>query len=507
MSVPYHSPMSFWLMPSDEFNEWRAQNDLPLLRKFFISRLPHFQEWLDQFKIDAELFCRVVPTGALFIGSGAKLAVREEIANEHNTFYRHRNVTRAQFEQRCRDLRQPVPPVLEFEPYFSWAKERLGRDRFFPLDTSNEARIDEFVYNRWISHRLADKSRASLLGDFEVLKLGGVTLNERIYMGGRNLDFADLDYLIIKDKWHGPGSVEINFSSCRQMVFSETLLHHFEFRGCELDRLQCVKSDLHNFKFIECTGNHPAFTDSHLSKIAILRGAFFPEFDRCDLKDVLYKPAPTRSPAAVSDEYRRLRLAAQGAGKRYEASRYYYLERKYERKALSSPYAENPTLFPITGNSGKVSSVVQRWWKREIPASKMARDILAVLFFHLRIWTSPRCLPRAVGYKLRYIASLFEEIVWGYGERPLRIFTTALSLIGFYATVYYFLAPQTTMGMSSAEHLINAVYFSVITFTTVGFGDILPKTPDLKLICASEALFGCFTMGLVVAGFSNKSRY
>ena len=84
--------------------------------------------------------------------------------------------------------------------------------------------------------------------------------------------------------------------------------------------------------------------------------------------------------------------------------------------------------------------------------------------------------------------------------------------IGCYAAAYYFLAPQTSMGangaeMSHVEHLVNAVYFSVITFTTVGFGDILPKTPDLKLIYASEALFGCFTMGLVVAGFSNKSRY
>jgi hypothetical protein len=507
MSISYHSPMSFWLMPSDEFNEWRAQNDLPQLRKFFLQRLPHFQEWLDTFKIDEKLFCRVVPTGAMFTGPKTKLLVKEGFASEKNSFYRHRNITRAQLEQQCLSLGQPIPPFIEFEPYFAWAKRALGRDRYFRLDASNDSRIESFIFNRWIAHKLPDKSRAVLLGDFEVLKLGGVTLNERIYLGGRNLDFADLDYLVVKDKWHGPGAVEINFSSCRYMVFSETLLHHFEFRQCDLDRLSCVKSDLNNFKFIECTGKQPEFNDSRLSRVTFHKGTLFPDFSRCDLKDIVYKPGPGRSPAAVSDEYRRLRMAAQSAGKRHEAAQYYYLERKYERQALASPYSENPAMFPAKGYNGRIPDVARRWWKGEISAGRAVADWLSIIQFHIGVWTNPRLFPKALGFKMKYIASLIEEIVWGYGERPLRIFMTAFTLIAFYATVYYFFAPELSMDASSAVHLVNSVYFSIITFTTVGFGDILPKTPHMKLVCATEALFGCFTMGLVVAGFSNKSRY
>ncbi|TAL33690.1 MAG: hypothetical protein EPN97_09215 [Alphaproteobacteria bacterium] len=507
MSVPYYSPMSFWLMPNEEFNEWRAQNDLPLLREFFIARLPRFKDWLDEFGIDAELFCRIVPTGALFTGSGRKLLAREEIACEKHSFFRLRKMTRGQFEQRCRELGQAVPPVLEFEPYFDWAKKRLGRERYFRLDASNDSRIDNFIFNRWTQHKIPEKSRASLLGDFETLKLGGVTLNERIYLGGRNLDFADLDHLVVKDRWHGPGAVEINYSSCRHMVFAETLLHHFEFRQCDMDRLTCQKSDLHNFKFVECTGKQPEFSDSRLSKVSFLKGTLFPDFTACEMEDITYKPRRGRSPAAVSDEYRRLRSAAQGAGKRFEASKYYYLERKFERRSLASPYAENPALFPVGGNSGRLPDVAARWWKGEISGAQALKDAGEIFLFRLRVWTSPKLMPRALGFKLRCLGALLEEIVWGYGERPLRIFATALCLIAFYAAVYYFYASELSMDPSQATRLVNSIYLSVITFTTVGYGDITPKTEHMKLICATEALFGCFTMGLVVAGFSNKSRY
>lgn len=507
MSVPYYSPMSFWLMPSDEFNEWRAQNDLPLLREFFIARLPHFREWLDEFGIDADLFCRIIPTGTLFTGRGRKIVVREEIANERNTFYRHRKLTREQFEKKYRDTGQAVPAFVEFEPYFSWAKKKLGRDRYFKLDASNDSRIDNFLFNRWTSHRIPEKSRASLLGDFETLKLGGVTLNERVYLGGRNLDFTDLDHLVVRDKWHGPGAVEINFSSCRHMVFAETLLHHFDFRHCDMDRLSCLKSDLHNFNFVECSGKQPEFADSRLSKVSFVKGTLFPDFSSCDLKDIIYKPRKGRSPAAVSDEYRRLRAIAQSAGKRYEASKYYYLERKYERMALSSPYAENPAMFPISGNNGRMPEVAARWWKGEISGGKAMRDVLDIFLFRLRVWTSPRLLPKALGFKLRYVGSLIEEIVWGYGERPVRIFMMAFCLIAFYTAVYYLYAGELSIDPANAARLVNSLYLSVITFTTVGYGDITPKTDHMKLICATEALFGCFTMGLVVAGFSNKSRY
>jgi hypothetical protein len=44
----------------------------------------------------------------------------------------------------------------------------------------------------------------------------------------------------------------------------------------------------------------------------------------------------------------------------------------------------------------------------------------------------------------------------------------------------------------------SALYFSVITFTTTGYGDYHPREPD-RLIAASEALVGYIFFGLFVS--------
>ena len=43
----------------------------------------------------------------------------------------------------------------------------------------------------------------------------------------------------------------------------------------------------------------------------------------------------------------------------------------------------------------------------------------------------------------------------------------------------------------------NSVYFSIVTFTTLGYGDCKPM-PELRLVCASEAVVGYTYLGLFV---------
>ena len=59
----------------------------------------------------------------------------------------------------------------------------------------------------------------------------------------------------------------------------------------------------------------------------------------------------------------------------------------------------------------------------------------------------------------------------------------------------------------AGSNILDAAYFSAVTFTTVGFGDVLPKSELIKVASASEALLGVLLIGLSVAGFSNRSRY
>jgi len=51
---------------------------------------------------------------------------------------------------------------------------------------------------------------------------------------------------------------------------------------------------------------------------------------------------------------------------------------------------------------------------------------------------------------------------------------------------------------------LNSCYFSIVTFTTLGYGDLTP-TGGLKVIAAFEALFVAITMGFLVAGLTKNS--
>jgi hypothetical protein len=56
MSVPLFGVQSLWEKTPDAFNEWRAENDLPILYEYFLERLPAFKEWAAEFDIDQPTF-------------------------------------------------------------------------------------------------------------------------------------------------------------------------------------------------------------------------------------------------------------------------------------------------------------------------------------------------------------------------------------------------------------------------------------------------------------------
>ncbi len=64
---------------------------------------------------------------------------------------------------------------------------------------------------------------------------------------------------------------------------------------------------------------------------------------------------------------------------------------------------------------------------------------------------------------------------------------------------------------SFEERLQSFIYFSFITLTTLGYGDITPQTPGAGALCQAEAIVGQFYIALLVArlvsmyGFEKKS--
>ena len=101
---------------------------------------------------------------------------------------------------------------------------------------------------------------------------------------------------------------------------------------------------------------------------------------------------------------------------------------------------------------------------------------------------------------------LFARCIFGYGERLLRPVFTALFVILCCSVIYTFGGVVTT-GAGGTSRVVDdfftALYFSIVTFTTLGYGDFSPSG-GLRFVAAAEAFFGAALMALFVVSLARK---
>ncbi|WP_404340449.1 ion channel [Pseudoalteromonas mariniglutinosa] len=105
------------------------------------------------------------------------------------------------------------------------------------------------------------------------------------------------------------------------------------------------------------------------------------------------------------------------------------------------------------------------------------------------------------------------DLLCGYGEKPEHVIRFSLSLIICCAIGYFLFGVsyndtllQLDLDATFTDNLsafLNSFYFSVVTFTTLGYGDITPVGIS-RLIAAIEAFCGSFSLALFVVVFVKR---
>ncbi|ANI81888.1 potassium channel family protein [Kosakonia oryzae] len=130
-------------------------------------------------------------------------------------------------------------------------------------------------------------------------------------------------------------------------------------------------------------------------------------------------------------------------------------------------------------------------------------------------------MKEALGYNLNYklkvkkitpIQFLYEKIIdkinkitTGYGLKLSRILLFVLVSILLFSLLNFCFREDFHNGNNpNANSFVDAIYFTCVTITTLGYGDITPTSITTKIIIIFESLFGFLFLSLFVSAFINK---
>ncbi len=107
---------------------------------------------------------------------------------------------------------------------------------------------------------------------------------------------------------------------------------------------------------------------------------------------------------------------------------------------------------------------------------------------------------QARGFERFWLTAL--QWTCGYGERPWRAVLTSMVIVLGYALVFMGLSLAGPDG-SIGTDFMQCGYFSTVTFTTLGYGDIIPLGVA-RYVAATEAFLGAWMMALFVFVFCRR---
>ncbi|QLG49121.1 pentapeptide repeat-containing protein [Natrinema halophilum] len=274
----------------------------------------------------------------------------------------------------------------------------------------------------------------------------GARLNATSFLEGRSLVEADFSNAVLDD-------ADLSEADLRRATFRDVDAHGASFRDANLHDTVFVFADLRSADF---------------------RGS---RLYRAGLTDVRINLETTFGERPVYETEIDREASVDGAAERVESTQWVYRE-------LQRLYRENA--FPEQANT-----------------------------FYLREMDFRRRDAWRTGDYRRAIRLAGSRWIMRYGTSPWRVVAASLLLILVCATLYPLTGGIQEVGTETAvtyeiedptetpsrvlgQAYLKSLYFSVITFATLGYGDIQPVAGMARAIAAAETLLGSLLMALLV---------
>ncbi len=492
-----------WELPRHEFDQWRRENDLPKLLTFCKEVLPHFEEWQTTHRVSDDVFLAPHQPSRFFRGTRPLFLVSStgpdyDVGHDATTAYfcDHPIDPRLDEERQRKDfgeLRYGRNWDRTVTPYFHWLQS-AKRIRSFHIPGDANALVKDFAYMQTEAYNTIF-SRASLFHTHKVLKLGGVSI-DAVHFDNRNLDFVDLDHLRVSGSGRS-WQTFIAYASCRNLRFTRYGKPFVSFVKCTLEEPLFEHCDLERFEFIDSALSRPTFQDSTLSRCELRRSTMaLASFQRCDLIDLKVCAPPRASAEHLSDFYKRLRVAFQAQGERQEASRFYYEERFQQLRGHAFPLIPRGAVgLPGLVYADTLKSLYEQWAGGNMSTQRVLYFLGMNTVRTAQTMVYPHRLLRFLRAKAILIPEFFDWAVWGFGERPARVFVWMAFVLGGFTLRYY---------SGQNEHLkgdiLASLSCSTYNFATIGCEHRGPFD-------SVEGILGAMLLGIMVAGFANRTRY
>lgn len=450
IQAPKIDPRSLWSMSPEDFNAWRRKHDYPRIISALKLKLPEFGAWQQEQKVDDELLiihspstflkeCPIYIYKALHDDKEEKEIISSKKYSVNQTFF-HKNL---------------VKERKDIIPFPVWYRNKFKKKA--PEISVNQRQGRSHI----------------MLSVLELLDVGNCHISN-LFLGNRKLDFVNMSDLQISH-CHNNTSLELAFSSAYNLTlqgdfpFIDAYETSFsEWYSTKATNLKLVNGAFQRWQLVNCDIN--LYADNAVIQLWEVTGEYFDAtLTSTDVIDCTFKSSRIDYPIQIGRArafHANIKRLYSQLGKKGEASKHYYWEKTYERKSFL--HVRENHREPLLRSQNKLGKAL----------------------VHL-------------AFRLKYIQSGFLNFLWGYGERPARVFLISIATILLFAVLYCYVP-------GASEHtyhkFANALYYSMVTFTTLGYGDISQTAEGLRLVSGLEALLGMSFWGILIAGFTNNAK-